>query len=134
MSYRTTFPIPFIVFLGMVVISLAITFVLLRWARTEVRKTHTIFLFRQIATAVNTNSDIRQPSDLQRFLRAKNINWNSCSMDDHSIYDGWGSAIEVSFPDRSQLILTSAGIDQRLGTEDDITKSIRINNFGQPGP
>ena len=125
------FPIPFIpVVLVALIVAIGIP-AILRAARTRIREAHTTFLFNQIASAIRTNN-LAQTSDLIRFLRIQHIDWNSCSMDDHAIYDGWGTAIETTFANGSQLILVSAGKDEQLGTKDDITKPIRIENSGQP--
>ena len=112
----------------------------------KIKKVHTKFLFAQIAkeyktdmktffltSYTNTNWDefnSRQYSILADAIReSKTLDWNSCSLIDNIIFDGWNRKCIVekrSIPTPA-IRLSSCGEDGVKGTDDDVVLIIEIS-------
>lgn len=90
----------------------------------KIRDTHTRFTLSQITERLNDIEDASSPrttAELLSTLRASNIDWNSCRIEEDQILDGWGQPITATFDESSKIwTFLSTGKDTEMGTEDDI--------------
>ena len=102
----------------------------------QIREVHTQFLFGQLDQSYRYsleqgNNPAASRATFLALLPQWGIDWNSCEFRDGTIFDGWGTAVELRV-DAAAVYLRSAGRDRGFNTPDDISKT--IPNSSGPGP
>jgi hypothetical protein len=97
-------------------------------AGPSIRRAHTGFLFQLLGKFYGravTSGDERAKSSQEFIDRIPRwpIDWNSCDFRDGTVYDGWGTPVEIGV-DSSSIHLRSAGMDRLLRTSDDLSFKI----------
>jgi hypothetical protein len=97
-------------------------------AGPSILRAHTGFLFQQLGQfyerAISSGEERAQSS--QEFIDRIPlwpIDWNSCEFRDGTVYDGWGTPVEIGV-DSSSIHLRSAGMDRLLNSSDDLSFNI----------
>lgn len=88
----------------------------------QIRRVHTEFLFAQIDLEFRPAGGVKSVTELAEHLADQPVDWNSCSLRDGVILDGWEEAIRFTVTDKGGFELVSAGADRSFGTSDDITR------------
>src|SRR5687768_9226559 len=100
----------------------------LRQVERTILATHTRFLFDQLHQSyghhvARGNPAVRSEREFLALIPGWGIDWNSCEFRDGTIFDGWGTAVEIRV-DPAAVELRSAGPDRSFNTPDDIGVSI----------
>lgn len=102
---------------------------------SKIHDTHTRFALSQITERLNGVEDASLPrttKELLSTLRASNIDWNSCVIEEDRILDGWGQPITTTFDESLEIWrFQSAGKDAQMGTDDDIMSATTPNKPGE---
>ncbi|PXA05644.1 hypothetical protein DDZ13_01860 [Coraliomargarita sinensis] len=88
-------------------------------------ETHTAFLFLQIEEALEEEE--HAPVTVEEFMhiiRASELDWNSCKIEDSQIWDSWGQAIRVESHE-GEWTLHSPGRNGLFGDSDDIIQTTK---------
>ncbi len=119
--------IPVVIFLGLLAGEL--------FFGNQIRMTHTRFLFAQLGrdnedyASLHGDSPHWKEFDEQEYLKfsriqeKRNIDWNSCSVVDGKILDGWGQPCRIKCKkgaSGSEFRYSSPGADGVWGSDDDI--------------
>ena len=96
--------------------------------RPAIRNAHTRFLLSQLGMFYGDSvASGQQPATTSKEFIDRipqwNIDWNSCRFHDHTIYDSWGTPVEIRFAP-SQIEFRSAGPDRQTDTPDDVVGQI----------
>jgi len=95
-----------------------------RHVERTILATHTDFLFTQLHQSygqhvASGNPAVRSEREFFALMPRWGIDWNSCEFRDGTIFDGWGTAVEIRVGPAA-VELRSAGPDRSFNTPDDI--------------
>ncbi|MGJ8641046.1 MAG: hypothetical protein ACSHYA_16775 [Opitutaceae bacterium] len=97
--------------------------------RPRILEVHTRFLFNQFDEYLTTER--KPPKSVNEFLQAIEaigIDWNSCKIEQQTIFDSWNRPIFIEFSDcTDEWSFHSSGANQRIGDSDDIIRTTNMD-------
>jgi len=88
---------------------------------------HTKFLFNQLEEILkNEGTPLTSTEAFFQIVKKSNIDWNSCKMEQQTIFDSWDEPIIIQIQtETKEWLFHSSGANRLMGDSDDITKTVK---------